>query len=653
MPSTRPPITRPAALKVTDRSASQRHQWTDADSYLFREGTHTHLADKLGCQLSSASGGAGFAVWAPNASSVAVVADWNGWDESAAPMTARSDGTGIWETFIPAAPHGQTYKYRIRSAHGAVLDKADPFAFATEGSPATASRVWDLQHDWKDTGWMQTRAARNALDAPISIYEVHLGSWRRRDGEFMNYGELAVPLADYVLDMGFTHVELMPITEHPFDGSWGYQPIGNFAPTSRFGTPDDFAYFVDTLHRHKIGVLLDWVPAHFPRDLHGLGFFDGTHLYEHEDPRLGEHRDWGTMIYNYGRAEVRNYLLGNALFWLERYHLDGLRVDAVASMLYLDYSRKAGEWLPNKYGGNENLEAIDFLKKLNELTHEHAPGCLMIAEESTSWPGVSRPTYTGGLGFSLKWNMGWMNDTLAYMHKDPIYRRFSHGALTFSLIYAFNENFILPLSHDEVVHGKGSLLEKMPGDTWQKFANLRLLYGYMWGHPGKKLLFMGCEIAQWREWKHDESVDWHLLQWGPHAGVKRLVSDLNRLLKDEPALHEVDFEWTGFDWLELNDSENSVLAFVRRGKRVGEEVVVVCNFTPVVRHGYKVGVPHGGFYRELMNTDAGIYGGSNAGNEGGVWALPGEHAGKPFHLPLTLPPLGVVFLKAAAGSHPA
>ena len=632
---------------------------TDYDLHLLAEGTHYKNYERLGAHLITHEGfrGVHFALWAPNAERVSVAGNFNHWDGRRHPM--RSLGTGgYWELFVPDLSQGEVYKFEIKSREkGYLVSKADPYGFSAEHRPKTASVVWDVtRFAWTDESWMADRVESQAFDKPMSIYELHLGSWKRRPEEgnrWLTYRELADELVVYLDETGFTHVELMPITEHPFDGSWGYQPIGNFAPTSRFGTPDDFAYFVDTLHRHKIGVLLDWVPAHFPRDLHGLGFFDGTHLYEHEDPRLGEHRDWGTMIYNYGRAEVRNYLLGNALFWLERYHLDGLRVDAVASMLYLDYSRKAGEWLPNKYGGNENLEAIDFLKKLNELTHEHAPGCLMIAEESTSWPGVSRPTYTGGLGFSLKWNMGWMNDTLAYMHKDPIYRRFSHGALTFSLIYAFNENFILPLSHDEVVHGKGSLLEKMPGDTWQKFANLRLLYGYMWGHPGKKLLFMGCEIAQWREWKHDESVDWHLLQWGPHAGVKRLVSDLNRLLKDEPALHEVDFEWTGFDWLELNDSENSVLAFVRRGKRVGEEVVVVCNFTPVVRHGYKVGVPHGGFYRELMNTDAGIYGGSNAGNEGGVWALPGEHAGKPFHLPLTLPPLGVVFLKAAAGSHPA
>ena len=624
---------------------------TDFDLHLLGEGTHYKNYEKLGAHLITHEGfrGVHFALWAPNAERVSVVGNFNHWDGRRHPL--RSCGTGgYWELFVPDLSQGEVYKFEIRSREKSYLvSKADPYGFAAEHRPQTASVVWDVtRFQWSDETWMNGRVASQAFDQPMSIYELHLGSWKRRPEEgnrWLTYRELADELVDYLAETGFTHVELMPITEHPFDGSWGYQPIGNFAPTSRFGTPDDFAYFVDTLHNHDIGVLLDWVPAHFPRDLHGLGFFDGTHLYEHEDPRLGEHRDWGTMIYNYGRAEVRNYLLGNALFWLERYHLDGLRVDAVASMLYLNYSRKAGEWLPNKYGGNENLEAVDFLKKLNELTHEHAPGTLMIAEESTSWPGVSRPTYTGGLGFSLKWNMGWMNDTLVYMHKDPIYRRYSHGALTFSLIYAFNENFILPLSHDEVVHGKGSLLEKMPGDTWQKFANLRLLYGYMWGHPGKKLLFMGCEIAQWREWKHDESVDWHLLQWGPHAGIKRLVSDLNHLHKAEAALHQLDFEWTGFDWLELNDSENSVLAFVRRGRDVGEEVVVVCNFTPVVRHGYKVGVPRGGFYRELLNTDADIYGGSNAGNQGGVWALPGEHAGRPFHLPLTLPPLGVVFLK--------
>ena len=487
-----------------------------------------------------------------------------------------------------------------------------------------------------------------AAQRPIAVYEVHLGSWKKKTegpSGFLNYRELADQLAEHLKYTGFTHVELLPINEHPFDGSWGYQPVGYFAPTARHGSPDDFAYFVDTLHRNGIGVILDWVPAHFPRDLHGLGYFDGTHLYEHEDPRLGEHRDWGTKIFNYGRAEVRNFLFGNALFWLERYHIDGLRVDAVASMLYLDYSREPGEWIPNIHGGNENLEAIDFIKRLNELCHREHPGVLTIAEESTSWGGVSKPTYLGGLGFSLKWNMGWMNDTLRYIEKDPVYRKYEHGSLTFSLIYAFHENFLLPLSHDEVVHGKRSLLDKMPGDLWQKFANLRLLYAYMYGHPGKKLLFMGSEIAQWREWSHDESLDWHLLQWRDHQGILTLVRDLNATYRSDPAFHEVDFEWQGFEWLELHDWENSVLAFLRRAKDPNDSVVVVCNFTPVVRENYRVGVPHGGYYREIMNTDSDVYGGSNVGNSGGVWAMAGPHSGRPFHISLKLPPLAVLYLK--------
>ncbi len=500
-------------------------------------------------------------------------------------------------------------------------------------------------------GWR--RAERQGLDKPIAIYEVHLGSWKRGleqgDG-FLGYRELADQLVAHLDHTHFTHIELLPITEHPFDGSWGYQPVGYFAPTSRHGTPDDFAYFVDCLHRHGYGVILDWVPAHFPSDAHGLGYFDGTHLYEHSDPRLGEHRDWGTKIFNYGRPEVRNFLLGNALFWLDRYHLDGMRVDAVASMLYLDYSRKPGEWIPNAFGGNENLEAIDFLKKLNELCHHEHPGILTVAEESTSWSGVSRPTYLGGLGFSLKWNMGWMNDTLRYMSKDPVYRKYEHGSLTFSMIYAFTENFILPLSHDEVVHGKGSLLDKMPGDLWQKVANLRLLYGYMYGHPGKKLLFMGSEFAQWREWSHDESLDWHLLQWRDHQGILQLVRDLNALYREQPALHQVDFDWQGYEWLELHDWENSVLAFMRRARDPNDAVVVVCNFTPVPRDGYRIGVPSGGYYREILNTDSEIYGGSNVGNHGGAWGIPGEYGGRPFHLSLRVPPLGAIFLKVPTGA---
>jgi 1,4-alpha-glucan branching enzyme len=627
---------------------------TSFDLHLLGEGTHYKSYEKLGAHLRTHEGvqGVHFAVWAPNALRVSVVGDFNQWDGRRYPM--RSCSGGIWEIFIPDLTQGEVYKFEIKSRFNSYLvAKADPYGFAAEMRPKTASVVWDVtKFRWNDDEWMKSRAARQALDAPISIYEVHLGSWQRKveeDSRFLNYRELADRLVNYLAETGFTHVELMPINEHPFDGSWGYQPVGYFAPTSRHGTPDDFAYFVDTLHRHGYGILIDWVPAHFPRDVHGLDFFDGTHLYDHEDPRLGEHQDWGTKIFNYGRAEVRNFLLGNALFWLERYHIDGLRVDAVASMLYLDYSRKDGEWLPNVFGGNENLEAIDFIKKFNEICHQEYPGIITAAEESTSYAGVSRPTYLGGLGFSLKWNMGWMNDTLRYFSKDPVHRKYEHGGLTFSLIYAFHENFVLPLSHDEVVHGKGSLLDKMPGDLWQKFANLRLLFGYMFGHPGKKLLFMGDEIAQWREWTHDHSVDWHLLQWRDHQGVKQLVSDLNALYKSEPALHQVDFEWQGFEWLELHDWENSVLAFLRRGKNPNECIVVVCNFTPVVREPYRIGVPVGGFYREILNTDSDCYGGSNVGNYGGTWAHPHAWGGRPFHLALKLPPLGAVFLKVVSG----
>jgi 1,4-alpha-glucan branching enzyme len=627
---------------------------TDYDLHLLAEGTHLRNYEKLGAHIITHEGvpGVYFAVWAPNALRVSVVGNFNRWDGRRHPMRSRGP-SGYWELFIPGLGQGELYKFEVKSRYlGYMESKADPYGFHAEMRPNTASVVWDIMgYRWGDEGWMAEREHRQALDAPISVYEVHLGSWRRKPedgGQWLTYRELADQLVEYLDGLGFTHIELLPINEHPFDGSWGYQPVGYFAPTSRFGTPDDFMYFVDTLHKHGYGVILDWVPAHFPRDAHGLAYFDGTHLYEHEDPRLGEHRDWGTKIFNFGRVEVRNFLLGNALFWLERYHIDGLRVDAVASMLYLDYSRNPGEWVPNRYGGNENLEAIDFLKRFNETVHLQHPGVLTIAEESTAWTGVSRPTYLGGLGFSLKWNMGWMNDTLRYFEKDPVYRKYEHGLLTFSLIYAFTENFMLPLSHDEVVHGKRSLLDKMPGDLWQRFANLRLLYGYMWAHPGKKLLFMGGDIAQWREWRHDESLDWHVLQWGSHKGVQMLLSDLNRLYKAEPSLHQIDFEWNGFEWLELHDWENSVLAFLRRGKAPGDEMVVVCNFTPVVRSSYRVGVPTGGFYRELLNTDAACYGGSNVGNAGGVWARPEPHAGRPFHIELTLPPLAAVYLKLGA-----
>ncbi len=629
---------------------------TDFDLHLLGEGTHYRNYERLGAHLRTHAGfrGVHFAVWAPNAQRVSVIGNFNHWDGRRHPMGNRG-GAGIWEIFIPDLSHGEVYKFEIKSRHNDYLvQKTDPYGFAAEYRPKTASIVWDITNfSWGDQDWLAQRTERHALDKPMAIYEVHLGSWKRKVGEgdgFLNYRELAEQLAAHLEHTGFTHVELLPITEHPFDGSWGYQPVGYFAPTSRHGTPDDFVYFVDYLHQHGYGVILDWVPAHFPNDVHGLGYFDGTHLFEHSDPRLGEHRDWGTKIFNYGRPEVRNFLFGNALFWLDRYHLDGLRVDAVASMLYLDYSRKPGEWVPNIFGGNENLEAIDFLKKLNELCHLEHPGVLTIAEESTSWSGVSRPTYLGGLGFSLKWNMGWMNDTLRYMAKDPVYRKYEHGSLTFSLIYAFSENFILPLSHDEVVHGKGSLLDKMPGDVWQKMANLRLLYGYMYGHPGKKLLFMGDEIAQWREWNHDTSLDWHLLQWRDHQGIFQLVRDLNGLYQSEKALHQIDFDWQGYEWLELHDWENSVVAFLRRARDPNDAIVVVCNFTPVVRENHRIGVPSGGFYKEILNTDADIYGGSNCGNHGGAWGIPQPHAGRPFHLSLRLPPLGVVYLKVPTGS---
>jgi 1,4-alpha-glucan branching enzyme len=629
---------------------------TDFDLHLLAEGTHYRNYERLGAHVQTHRGfrGVHFAVWAPNAERVSVVGNFNHWDGRRHPMGNRG-ATGVWELFVPDLSHGEVYKYEVKSRHhGCLVQKSDPYGFAAELRPKTASVVWDVsQFRWHDQEWLAARAKRQGLDQPIAVYEIHLGSWKRADHHgdaFLNYRDLADQLVGHLDHTGFTHVELMPITEHPFDGSWGYQPVGYFAPTRRFGTPDDFAYFVDTMHSHGYGVILDWVPAHFPNDAHGLGYFDGTHLYEHSDPRLGEHRDWGTKIFNYGRPEVRNFLFGNALFWLDRYHIDGLRVDAVASMIYLDYSREPGDWIPNVFGGNENLEAIDFLKRLNELCHQEHPGVLTAAEESTSWGGVSRPTYLGGLGFSLKWNMGWMNDTLRYLSKNPVYRKYEHGSLTFSMIYAFTENFILPLSHDEVVHGKGSLLDKMPGDIWQKFANLRLLYGYMYGHPGKKLLFMGDEIAQWREWNHDESLDWHLLEWRDHQGILALVRDLNALYRAQPALHQVDFEWQGYEWLELHDWENSVIAFLRRGRNANESIVVVCNFTPVVREHYRVGVPAGGYYREVLNTDSECYGGSNVGNFGGAWGIPEPHAGRPFHVSLRLPPLGAVFLKSPSGS---
>jgi len=618
---------------------------TDEDLYLFNEGSHLRLYEKLGAHPLEVEGlkGVYFAVWAPSASGVWVLGDFNGWDKGSHPLRPRGS-SGVWEGFIPGVEVGTRYKYHILSHHaGYRVDKADPFAFFNETPPRTASVVWDLSYRWRDEEWMRGRRSRNALEAPIAIYEVHLGSWRRKDGDFLNYRELAPLLAQYLKEMGFTHVELLPVMEHPFYGSWGYQVTGYFAPTSRYGTPQDFMYMVDHLHQEGIGVILDWVPSHFPRDEHGLGFFDGTHLYEHADPRRGLHPDWDSFIFNYGRHEVRSFLLSSALFWLERYHVDGLRVDAVASMLYLDFSRRDGEWLPNEYGGRENLEAIAFLRRLNEEVYGRHPDVQTIAEESTAWPMVTKPTYAGGLGFGMKWDMGWMHDTLRYFSEDPVFRKYHHGSLTFRMLYAFTENFVLPLSHDEVVHGKGSLLEKMPGDRWQRFANLRLLFGYMYAQPGKKLLFMGGEFGQPFEWNHEEELPWHLLSDPLHRGVSLWVRDLNRLLQEEPALHRLDFSPEGFEWVDASDYEQSVLAFLRRAE--GEEVLVVLNFTPVPRFNYRVGVPKGGLWRELLNSDAALYGGSGLGNLGGVGAEKVPSHGRPFSLCLTLPSLAVVFLK--------
>ncbi|MFQ5611445.1 MAG: 1,4-alpha-glucan branching protein GlgB [Anaerolineae bacterium] len=630
---------------------SQPSFLTDFDRYLLGEGTHERAYEKMGAHLVEIEGRAGthFAIWAPNARAVHLVGDFNYWSGTDHPLEPQGD-SGVWAGFFPDIGQGTLYKYRLTTDHG-VLEKSDPYAFGAELRPRTASVVTDLRKfTWRDESWMRHRRRRQALDAPLSVYEVHLGSWRRAplpDGgnTYLSYRDLAHQLVEYVKDMGYTHIELLPISEHPLDASWGYQTVGYFAPTSRFGSPYDFQYFVDYCHRHDIGVIIDWVPAHFPKDAHGLGFFDGTHLYEHADPRQGEHRDWGTFIFNYSRNEVRTFLLSSALFWLDKYHIDGLRVDAVASMLYLDYSRREGEWIPNEHGGRENIGAITLLQKFNEVVHGIYPDVLTFAEESTAWPMVSRPVYVGGLGFDLKWNMGWMHDMLEYMTKDPIHRRFHQGSVTFSLIYAFNENFILPLSHDEVVHGKGSMLSKMPGDLWQKFANLRAFYGYMFAHPGKKLNFMGGEFGQWREWNHDDSLDWHLLEYETHQGLQRFVRDLNHLYRREPALYEVDFEHTGFEWIDFHDADNSIIAFLRYARDWAEFVVVVCNFTPVPRHDYLVGVPQSGFYREILNSDSAYYWGSNVGNAGGLWAEEIEMHGRPCALCLTLPPLSTIYLK--------
>jgi 1,4-alpha-glucan branching enzyme len=619
----------------------------DFDLHLFGEGRHWHAYRFLGAHQRAVEGVLGFqfAVWAPGATRVSVIGSFNQWDGRVHPMRVRG-GSGVWELFIPGLEPGGLYKFELRDQSGAVHVKIDPYANAFQERPDTAAILQGPPtHQWQDQAWLERRSRLNWQKQPLSVYEVHLGSWKRdEEGLFLNYRELAHRLGEYCLDMGFSHVELMPITEHPLDASWGYQATGYFAPTARFGTPDDFRYFVDYLHGLNIGVLLDWVPAHFPRDTIALANYDGSALFEHADPRQGEHRDWGTLIFNYGRHEVKNFLLSSALFWLNEYHIDGLRVDAVASMLYLDYSRKDGEWIPNKYGGNENLDAVEFLRQLNTVTHEQHPGTLMIAEESTSWPQVSRPTYLGGLGFSMKWNMGWMHDTLSYMEKDPIYRHYHHDLLTFGLLYAFSENFVLPFSHDEVVHGKRSMLDKMPGDAWQKFASLRLLYTFMYSYPGKKLLFQGCEFAQGREWNFDDSVDWYLLERHQHQGVKQIVADLNRLYRELPALHEVDFDSSGFEWIDCHDSSQSVLSYLRKSADSQQLVAAAFNFTPVPRENYRIGVPQAGFYREAINSDADLYGGSNVGNRGGVHSEPVSWMGRANSIPLALPPLAGVIM---------
>ncbi len=627
----------------------------ELDCYLLAEGNHLRPYEKLGAHPVEIGGvrGVAFAVWAPNARRVSVVGSFNNWDGRVNPMRNRAD-CGVWEIFIPHIHPGEVYKYEIKSREGVVLPlKFDPYAFYGEQSPGNASVVHGLRdYDWGDDHWIRQREeAHNSptggLDAPMSIYEVHLGSWRRvpEDGmRYLTYREMADQMVGYIKDLGFTHIELLPIHEFPFDGSWGYQPIGLFAPTSRFGTPEDFKFFIDRCHQEGIGVIIDWVPGHFPTDAHGLGFFDGTHLYEHSDPRLGMHMDWNTLIYNYGRTEVQNFLIANALYWIEQFHIDGLRVDAVASMLYLDYSRKEGEWIPNRYGGNENLDAIAFIKRLNEIVYAQGRGAMMIAEESTAWPMVSRPTYLGGLGFGYKWNMGWMHDTLEYFKKDPIHRRHHNNQLTFGLLYAFNENFLLPLSHDEVVHGKGSLLTRMAGDRWQKFANLRAYYAFMYAHPGKKLLFMGAEFGQEREWNHDGSLDWHLLDDPLHGKLNSLMRDLNHIYAGEPALHEVDFDPRGFEWIDCSDTDHCIFSWVRWPREEGgKPVVVICNLTPLVHHDYRIGVPVGGIFREALNTDALGYGGSGVSTGASVGADAIEQHGRPFSLNLTLPPLATVY----------
>jgi 1,4-alpha-glucan branching enzyme len=622
----------------------------DFDLHLFSEGTHYRAWEQLGSHRRLVGGvdGVQFAVWAPNAHRVSVIGDFNRWDGRVHAMR-RLVPSGVWEIFIPGLPDGTCYKYEVRTSDGHLVNKSDPYAQRFEVPPNTASIIWTTHaYRWNDEAWMQARTRAGGWhDRPMAVYEVHLESWRRDAAEhrYLSYRELADTLVPYVREMGYTHIELMPVMEHPFSGSWGYQVIGFFAPTSRFGTPDDFRYFIDCCHQQGLGVILDWVPGHFPKDQHGLARFDGTSLYEHDDPRKGEHLDWGTLIFNYGRNEVRTFLLSNALYWLDEFHVDGLRVDAVASMLYLDYSRPHGQWIPNQFGGRENLEAVSFLQQLNTVTHGRAPGTITVAEESTSWPAVSKPTYVGGLGFTFKWNMGWMHDMLEYIRQDPVHRRWHHNEITFSMLYAFTENFVLPFSHDEVVHGKRAMLDKMPGDLWQKHANLRALYGYMYAHPGKKLMFMGCEIGQWREWNYNTSLDWHLLEYAEHRGMQQWVRDLNRVYREEASLFEVDFDGAGFSWVDCQDNENSVVSFQRRAKDPRDFTVTLVNFTPVPRVAYRIGVPEPGYYRELLNSDAAIYSGSNMGNGGGVHSEPQASHGYEQSITVTVPPLGFLLFK--------
>ncbi|HAR63175.1 MAG: 1,4-alpha-glucan branching enzyme [Candidatus Margulisiibacteriota bacterium] len=622
----------------------------DMDLHLFGEGNNNKVYEILGAHPKTINGISGyhFAVWAPNAVRVSVIGDFNYWDGRYHLMNVLGN-SGIWELFIPGITNNMNYKFEVKTKAGHLLEKVDPYGYFNEVPPKTSSVTYDLSNfDWDDEQWMSARTEDAFMKAPISIYEVHLGSWMRipeEENRYLTYKELAHKLVDYVLEMGYTHIELLPVAEHPFSGSWGYQITGYYAVTSRFGDPHDFMYFVNHCHKNNIGVLIDWVPGHFPKDGHGLAYFDGTPLYEHEDPRLGEHKDWGTLIFNYGRNEIRNFLIANALFWLDKYHIDGLRVDAVASMLYLDYSRNEGEWIPNYFGGRENLEAVHFIRLFNKLAHHYFPGVLTIAEESTAWGGVSHPTYTGGLGFSLKWNMGWMNDFLEYISKDPIHRKYHHEMLTFALLYAFTENFVLVLSHDEVVHGKRSILDKMPGNLEEKFANARLLHGFMCGHPGKKLIFQGAEIGQWTEWNHNTSIEWHLLQYEPHQKLQKFVKDINNLYKNETALHQVDFQYYGFEWIDFHDWESSIISFIRKGNNPEDILVFVFNFTPVLREHYRIGVPQQAFYKEIINSDSEIYGGGNRGNNGGVLADNFGTHNRPFSIDITLPPLGMVIFK--------